>query len=108
FCDIPEIPPRLDALLGVFVRRGGAIAFAGMPPRTSVGRLRLIADPGMSDKSMKLGENSSPILARTIPGSTLNVTPAKVCFLKESPRMGIDARWGENARAVTMHIEANG
>src|SRR5947207_7010940 len=38
FCGVPEIPPRLDQALVEFTRRGGAIAFAGAPPSTPIGK----------------------------------------------------------------------
>lgn len=108
FCDIPEIPPRTVALLEQFIRKGGALAFAGMPPRTPIGPLHLTCDSGMSDTEIKLGENASPVLARLIPGFTIAMRRSTVAFLKESPRMGIDVRWAGNSRAVAMHEEING
>ena len=108
FCEIPEIPPRLAALLEQFLAKGGALAFVGTPPRTPIGEFRLIADSGMSDSVLKFGENASPVLARLIPGTQIEVRRTRVAMLKESPRMVVDARWSENSRAVTMHIERNG
>ncbi len=66
------------------------------------------ADVGMSDHSAKFSEAVSPLLARLSPGHQFWVKPSQVAFLKESPRMVIDARWSTKARAVIMHMEKNG
>jgi hypothetical protein len=108
FCDIPEIPPRLADLLVEFVNRGGALAFVGTPPATTIGRFHLSADGGLSDSTFKLGENASPVLARLHPGWSQPVRRSPVALLKESPRMIVDARWATNSRAVAMHIEIEG
>ena len=105
FCDIPEIPSRLAAALDEFVRRGGALAFVGKPPATPIGRFQIFADEGTSDSAIRLGENASPVLARLAPGSIIESRATEVAFLKETPRMMIDARWADNARAAIMHIE---
>jgi hypothetical protein len=108
FCDVPRVSPELAAALQEFVRHGGAIAFLGAPPETPIGKLRLVYDRELSDGSMKMSESVSPILARITPGYELAVRPAEVAMLKESPRMVVDARWRENARAVVMHMEDAG
>jgi len=108
FCDVPDLPPRLLPALAEFTRRGGAIAFAGTPPRTPVGRLHLTTETGQSDAAMKLSESVSPILARLNPGSEIGARVAEVAMLKESPRMNVDARWRDNSRAAVMHIEDAG
>jgi hypothetical protein len=108
FCDIPEIPPRLAELLDIFVHRGGAIAFVGKPPVTPIGKFRLMADEGVADPRLKLSESVSPVLARLNPGSELAVKPRTVSFLRESPRMFVDARWKQNSRAAIMHMEVEG
>ena len=108
FCDIPEIPPRLADLLDEFVRRGGALAFVGVPTQTAIGKFRLHAEPGMSDTSFRLGENASPVLARLVPGTAVETERTEVALLKESPRMRVDARWAESQRAAIMHMEIDG
>lgn len=108
FCDIPEIPPRTVTLLEEFIRKGGALVFVGTPPQTPIGQYHLTADEGLSDWSFKLGENSSPVLARLDPGIVFSVRRSKVALLKESPRMGVDARWSEKSRAVAIHEEVQG
>lgn len=108
FCDVPRIPPRLATLLDEFVHRGGALVFAGTPPDTAIGRFRLLSEPGPSDRSFKLGENASPVLARLVPGSEIEMKPGTVALLKESPRMRVDARWSDSARAAIMHMEMEG
>ncbi len=108
FCDIPQIPPRLQVLLQKFVRRGGALAFAGTPPETPIGGFRLLADSGTSDATMKFGENASPVLARLNPGWTVNGRRTHVAFLRESPSMAVDVRWAISSRAVVMHVEQDG
>lgn len=108
FCDIPEIPPRTVTLLTEFMRKGGALAFVGAPPKTAIGEFRLVADSGLSDWSFKLSENASPVLARLQPGLTVAVRRSRVVLLKESPHMAIDARWSANSRAVAMHEEIAG
>ncbi len=108
FCDIPDIPPRLAELLDQFVKSGGALAFAGKPPRTRIGSLRLIADGGLSDAAIRMGENASPVLARLNPGHQVAMRRVPVAFLKESPRMVVDARWANNARAAVVHVEDKG
>jgi hypothetical protein len=55
-----------------------------------------------------LSESVSPVLARLNPGYTIASARAPVAFLKESPRMTIDARWNGNSRAVVMHMEQAG
>jgi hypothetical protein len=108
FCDVPEISPRLGAALLDFTERGGALVFVGMPPRGAIGKLRLTAESGRSDQALKLSEAVSPILARLNPGYEVSTRPGEVALLKESPRMVIDARWKQNARAVIMHMEEDG
>lgn len=108
FCEIDEIPPRLADLLDVFVRRGGALAFVGRPPRTPIGRFRMIFEPGMSGTGITMSETASPVLARLSPGHTLATKPMPVSLLKESPRMVVDARWRNNQRAAVMHLEQDG
>ncbi|HEX7155199.1 MAG TPA: hypothetical protein VF618_27265 [Thermoanaerobaculia bacterium] len=108
FCDIETIPPRLAELLDIFVHRGGAIAFVGKPPVTPIGKFRLIADEGMADPRLQLSETVSPVLARLQPGGQIAVKPRRVSFLKESPRMFVDARWKDNSRAAVMHMEVSG
>lgn len=105
FCDIPEIPPKLADLLQKFLDRGGSMAFAGMPPATPIGRLRLTADRGQCDAAMRLSEAVSPVLARLNPGYEVGSRRVPVAFLRESPRMVVDARWKDNARAAVMHME---
>jgi hypothetical protein len=108
FCDIPEIPPRLAELLDQFVRSGGALAFVGTPPRTPIGSLRLMSDSGLSDSAVRIGETASPVLARLNPGHLIAMRRVPVAFLKESPRMVVDARWADNARAAVVHVEDKG
>lgn len=108
FCDIPEIPLRLAELLDQFVKSGGALAFVGTPPRTPIGSLRLMSDSGLSDAAVRIGENASPVLARLNPGHTIPMRRVPVAFLKESPRMAVDARWADNARAAVVHVEDKG
>lgn len=108
FCEVDEVPPRLADLLDVFVRRGGAVAFVGTPPRTPIGRFRLVSEEGMSDAAIKLSEITSPVLARLNPGQVLPMRRMRVAMLKESPRMVVDARWRDNARAAVMHLEQDG
>jgi hypothetical protein len=79
-----------------------------MPPRGAIGKLRLTAESGRSDNALKLSEAVSPILARLNPGYEVSTRPGEVALLKESPRMVIDARWKQNARAVIMHMEMDG
>lgn len=108
FCDVPRISPQLAAVLDDFAHRGGAIAFAGAPPATPIGKLQLTVDTGPSDDTMKMAETVSPILARLNPGYEVAVRPRPVPLLRESPRMVVDARWKDNARAVIMHMEEAG
>ncbi|HET7437705.1 MAG TPA: hypothetical protein VFN10_23570 [Thermoanaerobaculia bacterium] len=108
FCDVENVPPRLAALLDEFVRRGGAIAFAGKPPKNPIGQFRLLTEPGRSDAAMRLSETVSPVLARLVPATEIPVhagTP--VPMLKESPRMVVDVRWRDSARAAVMHVQSN-
>ncbi|HEY8133768.1 MAG TPA: hypothetical protein VII12_17950 [Thermoanaerobaculia bacterium] len=107
-CDLPALPPGLAKDLDGFVRQGGAVAVIGQPPATPIGTVAMSADVGTSDKAIKFSEAVSPILARLGPGYQFWVKPAQVAFLKESPRMVIDARWSTNARAVIMHMEKDG
>jgi len=104
-CDLPAIPPTLAKDLSSFVAHGGAIAVLGPPPATPIGDVSMSADIGMSDNAIKFSEAVSPLLARLQPGYDFWVKPAQVAFLKESPRMVVDARWTGNARAVIMHME---
>jgi hypothetical protein len=108
FCNVPAIPPSLIAPLNAFIQRGGAVAVIGQPPSTPIGPISLSADSGMSDGSFKFAEAVSPVLARLEPGRQIWVKASPVAFLKETPRMNIDARWATNARAVIMHEERDG
>lgn len=95
-------PDKLEAvndavILTVSQKRG---AFTGNPP--------LDFDEGASDPAFRLAEASSPLLARLNPGYELGTQVEHVAFLKESPRMVIDARWKSNARAAIMHMEQDG
>src|SRR5437588_13044270 len=62
----------------------------------------------MSVTGFNLSESVSPVLAGLNPGYTVPSARAPVAFLKESPRMTIDARWNGNSRAVVMHMEQGG
>jgi len=104
-CDIWSLPPALAGNLDRFLANGGAVVVIGTPPVTALGGLRLTADTGDSDTAVKLGESASPLVARLTPGAVMWLRPAKVAFLKETPRMAIDARWRTNARAAVMHVE---
>jgi hypothetical protein len=105
FCDVPSIPPRLVPVLETFVRRGGSLAFAGIPPATAIGKLHLSAKPGSSDSAIKLSEAASPLLARLNPGSEVQMRRSVVAMLDESPQMIVDARWRDKARAAVMHMQ---
>jgi len=107
-CDLWAIPPKLQAELSRFIDRGGSVAILGAPPSTPIGKVRLAADSGMSDSGVKLSESVSPILARLNPGYSIAARKTQVAFLKESPRMNIDARWDGNSRAAVMHMEEGG
>lgn len=108
FCEVPVIPQSLELLLEKFVKHGGAIVFAGMPPETPIGKLAISADEGTSDSAIRFSEAVSPLLARLNPGYEVATRRSKVAMLKESPRMVVDARWKANARAVIMHMENDG
>jgi hypothetical protein len=95
-------------VLDKFVKSGGALAFVGFPPETPIGKLQLNADVGLSDDVMKFSEAVSPVLARLNPGWELATRKGEVAFLRESPRMVVDARWKFNSRAVIMHMEIRG
>lgn len=106
-CDIWSLPPALASNLDRFLARGGSVIIIGAPPATPLGGLRLTADSGLSDNAVKLSESASPLLARLTPGGIVSLRPTKVAFLKETPRMVVDARWERNSRAAVMHL-ANG
>lgn len=95
FCDVRSVPPACA--------RGDALAFAGVP-----GALGLSAERGTSDTAMRWVEASSPLLARLMRGYQVQTRRATVALLQESPRMVIDARWRDNARAAVMHMEGGG
>lgn len=107
-CDVDVLPPRLAALLEEFVLRGGAIVFVGKPPRTPIGKFRLVHEQGRSDSSMRLADFASPLLARLAPGHQLPMRRGPVTLLKETPRMVVDARWSDSARAAVMHAQYGG
>jgi hypothetical protein len=107
-CDLWEIPPKMQEALTRFIDNGGSVAILGAPPTTPIGKIRFAADTGSSDGGIKLSESVSPVLARLNPGYTIGAQKANVAFLKESPRMNIDARWDGNSRAVVMHMEQAG
>jgi len=107
-CDVREVPPRLADQLAAFIRRGGAIVVIGQPPPGALGTLSMSADEGFSDPAFQFSERVSPVLARLTPGHQLAIRPSHVAFLKESPRMVVDARWKTSARAVIMHMEQSG
>ena len=107
-CDLWAIPPKLDEALTRFTARGGSVAILGAPPSTAIGSVHLVADAGESDRGIRLSESVSPILARLNPGYDIAARKATVTFLKESPRMTIDARWDGNSRAAVMHMEQEG
>ena len=107
-CDVPHIPPPVASALHDFVRKGGSIVIAGMPPAGVVGDLQFSAERGVSDPALKLSEAVSPLLTRLNPGEEIAARPAPVPFLRETPRMIVDARWSSNARAAIMHLEKNG
>lgn len=108
FCDVDAIPPRLATLLEEFVRRGGAISFVGIPPRTPIGRFRLFYEVGQVNGNVRLSEHVSPVLARLRPGYMIPTRPGTVALLKETPRMVVDARWKDSERAAVMHLERDG
>jgi hypothetical protein len=107
-CEVQEVPPKLADQLATFIRGGGAIVVIGQPPPAALGSLSMSADKGSSDQAFQFSERVSPLLARLTPGHELAIRPSHVAFLKESPRMVVDARWKTNARAVIMHMEQSG
>jgi hypothetical protein len=107
-CDLWEIPPKVREALGRYIERGGSVAILGAPPSTPIGSAHFLADSGVSDAGFKFSESVSPVLARLNPGYTVASSRAPVTFLKESPRMTVDARWNGNSRAVVMHMEQAG
>jgi len=107
-CDVQDVPPRLADQLTAFIRHGGAIVVIGQPPPAALGSLSLSADEGHSDNAFQFSERVSPVLARLTPGHAVTIRPSPVAFLKESPRMVVDARWKSNARATIMHMEQSG
>src|SRR5438270_2172480 len=107
-CDIWELPPKVQEALRRFIEHGGSVAILGAPPKTPIGNVHLVADAGTCDTGFKLSESVSPVLARLNPGYSIASARAPVAFLKESPRMTIDARWNGNSRAVVMHMEQGG
>ena len=107
-CGVQDVPPRLAGQLAAFIGKGGSIVVAGQPPPSPLGSLLLSADEGSSDDAFQLSERVSPVLARLTPGHEVAVRPSQVAFLRESPRMAVDARWKVNARAVIMHMEQSG
>jgi hypothetical protein len=108
FCDIDQLPPRLAALLEEFVRRGGSIAFVGVPPKTPIGRFRLLYELADGAGGLRLGHHVSPVLARLRPGYLIPARPARVAMVKELPRMVVDVRWEGSARPAVMHMEQKG
>lgn len=108
FCDVEVIPPRLASLLEEFVRRGGSLAFVGAPPRTPIGKFRLLYEEGEGGGGLRFSEHVSPVLARLVPGYVVPAKSARVALLKETPRMVVDARWTDNERAAVMHVEHGG
>src|ERR1051325_7622683 len=104
-CDIWSLPQPLAANLDRFLANAGSGGVIGAPPVPPLGGLHLTADSGVSDTAVKVGESASPLLARLAPGAVVWLQPAKVAFLKETPRMAIDARWRTNARAAVIHVE---
>ena len=108
FCDVEVISPRLAVLLDEFVRRGGALAFVGVPPQTPIGKFKLFYEEGEGSGGIRFSEHVSPVLARLVPGYVVPAKPARVALLKETPRMVIDARWRDSERAAVMHIERDG
>lgn len=107
FCDVEAIPPRLALVLDEFVRRGGALAFAGVPPRTPIGRLRLSAELKEAGGIVRFTDSASPIHARLQPGATVKARPAVAAVLKETPRIVPDARWAGSAGAAMVHLEVD-
>ena len=107
-CDVPYLWRPAADTLRAFVRRGGSIVIAGMPPAGEVGELRFTAERGIADPALKLGESPSPLLARLNPGEEIPARRVPVVFLKETPRMSVDARWSSNARAAIMHVQQHG
>jgi len=105
-CDIWQLPPTLSANVDRFLKGGGAVVVVGSPPVTPLGGMQLTADSGLSDNAVKLGETASPLLARLTPGAEVSLRPTKVAFLKETPRMAVDARWRMSSRAAIMHVES--
>jgi len=97
---------KIDSAEGIVVmcdvapmKRNGPAVYVGST---------LPADIGMSDDSLHLSETMSPLLARLAPGIEFSSRRTQVALLKETPRMVIDARWRENARAAVMHVEEAG
>lgn len=107
-CDAPDLAPEIVDAIAKFHAAGGAVAIAGAPPTTPLPGLPAAADGGLCDATMKLSESGSPILARTNPGAEIAMRRVGVPFLRESPRMTVDARWASNSRAAIVHMGGDG
>src|SRR5436853_7525703 len=92
-CEVRQVPESLARQLTTFIRQGGSVVVVGSPPPAALGSLSMSAEEGVSDNALKFSERVSPVLARLTPGHELAIRPARVAFLRESPRMVVDARW---------------
>lgn len=101
-CGIDQVSPRLIQQLDQIVSSGGGLVVLGAPP-DNYPLLGLTSKPGMSDSVLRLSDAVSPLMARVNPGHEMGGKPVPVALIDETPKMSVDARWKDSARAAVVH-----
>lgn len=116
-------PARIDAAPGVvaigglkglapalraeFQRRlaaGQGVVLIGSVPREVTALVGFATEEAESGGLLEIGDQASPVLARVTPSHQAWFTPGRGPVAVETPKMQIDARWRQSARAAIAHL----
>lgn len=106
-CNLKEIPETLRKYVSDTLAAGGGVAILGEAPSTDPALLGLTTSTMMSGDVIKFTEAATPVLARVQPGRELGSKPSEVAVAEETPRMVVNARWKNSARAAIVHYRVS-
>lgn len=102
-CNLTELSVELKRAVEQNLQAGGGVVVLGAVPPGDPPFLGLATTSLLSDDVFRFTEAATPVLARVQPGKELGSKPSEVAVVEETPRMVVDARWNESARAAIAH-----